>query len=306
MASSLRYYGYNRDQSVHNRIIELLTEIEQTTTLSVEVVRIRHGYTIPDTFPGSVINRRFQSQTVYEEDFERNRVLSENLNGRIPSGVFKTSNSRKIQIDGAIAVVDEDENVIWATENRSETDDPGSRDPRRWAINLLENIRTHGAECLTDLHNGDPSMEEQLIDRFVKQSPIEGKVTREMAVGRDLVDTSGITGNYENMITDGQPPREIDLVFESEDIYWIIEAKSKYNTEKFDRALGQAIVSAELFRLEQNLDDKQTQPAMLFGNTTASSNLGIQDELFSIASQYGIQIFVEDSESGFTQVTTNS
>jgi hypothetical protein len=149
-------------------------------------------------------------------------------------------------------------------------------------------------------------MEEQLIDRFVKQSPIEGKVTREMAVGRDLVDTSGITGNYENMITDGQPPREIDLVFESEDIYWIIEAKSKYNTEKFDRALGQAIVSAELFRLEQNLDDKQTQPAMLFGNTTASSNLGIQDELFSIASQYGIQIFVEDSESGFTQVTTNS
>jgi len=305
MASSLRYYGDNRDQAVHNRTIELLTEIEQTTTLSVEIVRIRHRYSIPDTFPGSVIDRRFQSQPVYEEDFERNRALSKNLNDRTPSGVFKTNNNRKIHIDGVIAVVDEDENVIWATENRSKTNAPGSRDSRRWAINLLENIRTHGIECLTDLRHGDASMEEQLIDRFVKQGPIEGKVTREMAVGRELVDTSGITGNYENMVTEGQSPRQIDLVIEGEDIYWIIEAKNGYDAKRFDTALGQVIVSAELFRLEQNLGDKQAQPAILFGNTTTSSNYGIQDELFSIASQYGIQIFVENSESGFTQATTD-
>lgn len=296
----LRYYGDNYDEDDHSRIVELLKKVHREHGIKLQVERVNPRYGPIESFPGRV--READLQEVYERDFERNRDLSSNV-GRPPSDAFKT-NSGNIVISGTVGIVDS--GLRWAAELRSYKEDPGGSDPNKWAVNFLENVAENGVEVVKDQYGeGVGTSERAVINQFLSSDVLGGDVRRGVDVGPSLLELGDIGARAERMIENASA-REIDIVIETDDLSWVIEAKKEYSAGKFDTALGQALVSARLYGEANELSDGEVQPAILLG-TPPSVNFGFRqvsifEYLVSLADDLGVRIFVPEEGGGFRLV----
>lgn len=296
----LRYYGDNHDEDDHMRIVNLLKKVHREHGIKVQVERVNPRYGPIESFLGQV--READLQEVYQRDFERNRDLSSNV-GRPPSDAFKT-NSGNIAISGTVGIVDS--GLRWAAELRSYKEDPEGSDPNKWAVNFLENVAENGVEVVKHQYGeGVGTSERAVVNQFLSSDVLAGDMRRGVDVGPSLLELGDIGTRAERMIENASA-REIDIVIETDDLSWVIEAKKEYSAGKFDTALGQALVSARLYGEANHLNDGEVQPAILLG-TRPSANFGprqvsIFEYLVSLADDLGVRIFFPEEDGGFKLV----
>jgi hypothetical protein len=106
---------------------------------------------------------------------------------------------------------------------------------------------------------GEDLTEDQVIEEFVQDGPLkDAHYRREVSVGGKLATSQKTDAHIERTLRE-TITRSIDLVAETSERFWIIEAKKEYRSTSFDTAIGQALVSKRLFELENETTGKEVQ-----------------------------------------------
>jgi len=141
--------------------------------------------------------------------------------------------------------------------------------------------------------------ERELVEHFTESGFISGRVKTECTVGNvDIMENDWDTV---------RPPdskesftREVDVIIQSDNRDWIIEAKKEYSTIGFDAVVGQVLVSDFLYRTEKELSESETTRAILLGEiyTDLEEDTVDADRFDQLLSRYDIKRIVPD-ESGY-------
>jgi hypothetical protein len=113
---------------------------------------------------------------------------------------------------------------------------------------------------------GEDLTEDQVIEEFVQDGPLkDAHYRREVSVGGSLATSQKTDAHVERTLRE-TITRSIDLVAETSERFWIIEAKKEYRSTSFDTAIGQALVSKRLYELEKDTTEKEIQATILLGD----------------------------------------
>jgi len=103
--------------------------------------------------------------------------------------------------------------------------------------------------------------------------------------------------------------RDVDLIIRGEKD-WIIEVKREYSAGKFDTALGQVIVSDELYKTDNDLEEEDTQRAVVFGQLKSAVSNSAKRRVFGriveIAHQNNVRIYAGVDDGEFREVTEHN
>ncbi|MBO4249480.1 hypothetical protein IL252_16860 [Halomicrobium sp. IBSBa] len=141
--------------------------------------------------------------------------------------------------------------------------------------------------------------EKGLVKHFTDSGFISGVVKTERIVGNvDVMENDWDIvrpANSKESFT-----REVDIIIQSNNRDWIIEAKKEYSTIGFDAVVGQVLVSDFLYRTEKELSESETTRAILLGEIYTDLEEGTvdADRLDQLLSTYDIKLIVP-SENGY-------
>ena len=290
----LRYYADAYDGQDHEATIERLIHVHNHHDIAVEIDRVRPKHGPLPEFPGPV--RDVEMEEIYNRDFDYNRTLSSHY-CKSPSQVFKTNNSNRPTINGLVGVIDN--KLHWCTRYRGEPSDDSRSNPTEYTGPFLDEVVERGEEALQDRIDRDSEQgvsERDIRNEFAYSGPIDGDFDTEVSVGQSIVtsdDQSYRTRNLaENLAT-----RNIDLVIQSSNVDWVIEVKKSYNADSFDTVLGQVLVSDQLYREDNELNEDETQQAIVFGDIPGSISMAGRDGIFGylvgFAYSHDIEVFVK-------------
>jgi hypothetical protein len=297
----LRYYADPYDEGDHKAVLTRLRRIHERHGIPVEVERLdpRHGPI--ESFPGEVSEGDLE--TVYERDFSHNRTLSANV-GRRPSDAFQTNSGNKT-IRGIVGIVDD--NLQWATQFRGTSREDREPDPDKYTVEFLDDVIERGRKALVERAT-EPSRytEKDVINDFARANVIEGKVRRELEVGGSVV-AEEVT-HLDPDVAENWFTRQVDLLIEGPEYNWVIEVKKEYGANAFDTALGQVLVSDELYREDADLSDADTKRAVVFGtnDTGFIEDIAVFGHLVVFAKSLGVEVFVGDGDGGFRHLSNTS
>lgn len=300
----LRYYSDYRKEKEHEKTLSLLRQISNKYDINVEVERVSRKHGPIGSFTGKV--RKAELEEVYDRDFDRNRSITKNV-GEQPSDAFKT-NSGRITIRGSVAVIKDD--LVWASSLGGSKQDS---DSLRYTNHFLQHVLADGTDAIESVctvdgdssESGKPD-ERQVINEFVNSGFIAGKMNREVSVGGSLATPEDAGGAAARFIKNSSS-RSADIIIETGEKHWVVEAKREYDAGKFDKAIGQVISSAELYREENDLEDSDVVPAVLLGTSPDQDWWTGRDVTFIHMTEYlsniGIQVLIRTGKNKFANFT---
>ena len=290
----LRYYADAYDEEDHETTIERLIQVHALHDIHIEIERVRpkHG-SLPE-LPGPV--RDAEMEDVYSRDFDYNRTLSSHYR-KSPSQIFKTNNSNRPTINGLVGIVDG--NLQWCTRLRGKPSDESHSNPTKYTVPFLDKVVERGEEALQDRIDGESAQgisEREIRNEFAYSGPIDGTADTEVSVGQSIVTSEDQSYRTRN-VAKNLATRDIDIVIETPDLDWVIEVKKSYNADSFDTALGQVLVSDQLYREDKELAEDETQQAIVFGEIPGSISMagrgGLFGYLVGFAYSHDIEVFIK-------------
>lgn len=296
----LRYYADSYKKDEHEVILEKLKRINRELNIEVEIERVKKRHGAITGFPGKI--RESKIENIYDRDFSYNRALSSNI-GEPPSSAFKNAKGTRKTITGYVGLVSN--NLQWATRFRGTPREDYDGNSSKYTISFLNQVLENGKpEVESKIKNQQDSGERSVVNQFIESEVIEGDAEREVPVGTSVAlneDQSRRTQNVARQLS----TRNVDIVIKGEQYHWVIEAKKAYNSNSFDTVLGQAIVSDALYRQDKNLEEQETQKAVVFGKgpTNIAGQLSIMGFLVGLAKSKDVEVFIADEESGFICLT---
>lgn len=288
----LRYYSDPIDEEDHDRIITALKTIHRKYDIPVEIERVEEKFGAIRSFPGPI--RNVSLDEVYDRDFANNRELSRHV-GDPPSDVYKT-NSGYVMIKGVVGVVDG--GLVWGTRYTSTENET---DPNRYSVDFVEDVVERGVEAIEEKYGeGNKRTERSLVVRFAQSEILSGDSSREVVVGKSLISDEMSRGSRNVM--ESVATRRVDLVVQTPESDWVIEAKKSWDAGSFDTALGQVQISDSLYRLDNDVAEDDTQMALLFGDLPTLGPKLLTTHLVFVADTLDVKVFIE-AEDGFELVT---
>lgn len=304
----LRYYADNYDEEENRETVELLRRVTRQTRLTVEIIRITERHDVDySTFDTVTSENR---SDVYDRDFNRNQTLSDNLGDRTPSQAFKNAKGTRAFINGVVGVANDDGHLLWATRWSGRSDDGRLN----YALNFLESVATEGVEPVREHldsleSDAGPPIEKVIRNQFARSDVIPDPAEKEVEVGRSAALTGDERRGEKNLLSN-LATRDVDIVARGSEIHWVVEVKREYKAGTFDKALGQVIVSDELYRSDNDLDVSETQKAVVFGQlqraTANPAKRRVFGEVVEIAERHDVQVYVGVDDEVYKQVTTSN
>lgn len=274
----LRYYAPSFDRQVEEQIKSLLAEIAQAQHLQTEIVELR---LVPSKLTGQTFPDSAHEEEIYKRHFLPRKSL---LKGRTGISLREQlrSNSGRYNLAGTLVIVSQS-GVEWLCPPYGKSAEFGfSSDPR---LDFLLAVRAGGSAFLVKVcppvTRGQP--EAELIDSFLSYRLLDGTVQREVPVGGHRFSTEFGTFDWR---------KAIDLLIESPQEIWIIEAKIRLNTE----ALGQVLLYGDLY--EEERDHRPVKLAIVCRQLEA--------EVLRSCHKRGITIFQVSEDGPLTLPPTES
>jgi len=306
----LRYYADDYDEERHRTTVELLRRVRAETGLAIKITRVGEKYDT-DYSEFSRVERGDASE-VYDRDFHRNQILSDHLGSDTPAGAFKNAKGTRAYINGTVGVVNDD-HLLWATQWNGESDSEAF--DISYPHDLLRFVRDRGVDGLSDrldqleAERTGPPVERVVRNQFASAGPLSGEVEREQPVGRTVAVSNPEIGwsqsGAENLAT-----RNVDLVVETDDTHWVVEVKREYSAQTFDHALGQVIVSEELYRRDTGVNEAKTRRGLVFGQLQSAVAVGSKRRMFTemlqLAERYDTTVFVGVDDGEYVRATTKN
>lgn len=312
----LRYYADNYDEEENRETVELLRQVDTQTDINLEVTRVTEEHDV-DYSVFDTVNNENKSE-VYNRDFSRNQTLSDNLGDRTPSQEFKNGQGTRKQINGKIAITDDSGNLLWATPRSGRGEDGRAN----YAVNFLESVAIEGIESVQNYldsleSDAGPPVEKVIQNQFARSDVVPEPVEKEVEVGQSVVRDKREQQDQTNRgpWVDLNPfsnlaTRNVDIVARGPETHWIVEVKREYSAGTFDKALGQVIVSDELYRSDNDLDASETQKAVVFGQLQQATEYPAKRRMFGevveIAERHDVQVYVGVDDGVYKQVTTSN
>jgi hypothetical protein len=230
----LRYYAPSFDKHAEGEIRRLLAEIDQAQRLRNEVVELR---VVPSKLTGDAFPDPAHEEEIYKRHFlPRKNVLKARTGVSLRDQL--RSNSGRYNLAGTLAIVSHS-GIEWLCPPYGRTAEFGFNGDAR--LDFLLAMRERGIELLVQLCSpvtkGQP--EADLVDLFLSHRVLDGAVQREVPIGNHRFSTEFGTFDWR---------KAIDLVIETRDDMWVIEAKPRLNCE----ALGQVLLYGDLYGAEHS------------------------------------------------------
>jgi hypothetical protein len=148
----LRYYADAEVENWHSHMVRLLRTVHDEHGIPVEIDRTNERFGPITDFPGDI--RHPTPAKVYERDLKNNRDLIDRIDQQ-PSKAYKRSGN--LEIAGNIAVVDDEENVQWASTFPGYADGYGPGLERQTALDFVEEVADSPSNriCVECLHQLD-------------------------------------------------------------------------------------------------------------------------------------------------------
>lgn len=230
----LRYYAPSFDKQIDEEIKRVLAEIERAWDLRHEILELR---LVPSKLNGQPFPDSAHEEEIYKRDFlPRKNVLKARTGTSLRDQL--RSNSGRFNLAGTLAIVSQS-GIEWLCPPYGRESEFGMDSDSR--LDFLKAVRERGPELLRQLcppvTKSQP--EADLIDLFLSHRVLDGEVRREVPIGGHRFPT-------EFGIFDWR--KQIDLVIETPDGVWVIEAKPRLNCE----ALGQVLLYGDLYETEHS------------------------------------------------------
>lgn len=238
----IRYYAPH--PSRHEEVLNLLKKIKARLEVENQIVDLTDG----GSFPSEEREKRR-----YERDFV---PQASELKKQTGSGIRKVLRSKSgghYHIAGVIAIIENDR-VKYFTNPF----DPRKREMLEYdkdlRIGFLKMILDQGREVLERFLNEpaqEKTEEQRLIRRFINSGQLEGEFTSEVRVGKKRMKYAAEKAHSKELFVEGEEAekeeyyyRRVDLLCDTGDVMWVLEAKMDLNNQ----VIGQVLVSEFLFR----------------------------------------------------------
>lgn len=261
----LRYYTNPREFHMERLfyILDLLRQVEERV-VPVEVVEDR------------------SEEDIYENDMKpQTRTIKENT-GQTAAGWLKAG-SGNLHVHSTLALVEE-EAVQWITRY------DGVAESLEY---LLENEEEALEELVDEIHDS-PKTEQDVINEFENSDVLDGEFQHEVEVGIGPLQGQREAGEFsranfnmaKNMVS-----RRIDLVVDTAEAVWVIEAKEQLNP----KAIGQVLLYGELYQID-NPGLENVRKAVISGPPASSADEYKLQQMESVLENYGVKVFIEERD----------
>lgn len=223
----LRYYSPDFYISVHQKILNVLVQIETVHGIRHEIFELRQ---LPSTDPNTHRVDNSHEKEIYQRDFRPRAGI---LAARIGESVKRLLRSRSggYFVNGTV-VITRNGQVEWfasyATPFKEYDDDS--------TLGFLKALLDYGQPLLEQLTpeivRGQPEL--KILDAFINSGMLKGEFEREVKVGKKIFTAEGGTFDWR---------KSVDLVCKSGKETWILEGKRRLNYE----ALGEVLTYAVLY-----------------------------------------------------------
>lgn len=277
----IRYYAPH--PSKHEEILALLETIEEKWAIPHETVDLTGKSNIP---------LEEKEQKYYKQDFI---PQASHLKQKTGSGIRKVLRSKSgghYHLAGTIALVKSDtvEYFVNPFDPRKEEMLEFDEDIR---IGFLKLISDHGKQVLKKFIE-EPALEKteekRLIERFISSGKLEGKLKKEVRVGKRRMKYASEKAHSKDLFVEGIESgeesyyyRRVDVVCETDGKVWILEAKKELNNQ----VIGQTLVSDFLY--QEDYPQKETKMGIICEDGN--------EVLEEVCERYGIKVFKEEKAS---------
>ncbi len=259
----LRYYSPDYKKEIHEQILQLLAQIKSKDGIDYEIINLRM---IKNQYSQDSYADEQHEKEIYESHFKPRARL---LHQRVGESIRRALRSRSggYFVAGIIAII-KNTQVEWFTYGTEFK----QYDPNSSELAFLKALLARGYPLLGYLcapTEKAKKHESDLIDRFIESRTLNGAFEREFKIGNQVVTVEG----YEKSI---DFRKSVDLVYQTNETVWIIEAKTKLNYE----ALGQVLTYGALYEEQYN-----KTPQMGIVCTI------INGEVLKACKRYGVTVF---------------
>ena len=227
----LWYYAPSLTSDIHEAISSVLTEVKVRHGISHELIAVR---TSKSPYDDSLIAEEEHQCELFERDFRpRTRILHART-GFTARHAFRSNRPRGPYYIAGTVAVHSMAGIEWHA--RRSHFAPFGQDPN---LGFLKALLEVGPALLEQLcqpveHTGP---EHELVEAFIASGFITGNFRREVRLGSQLSKNKFGTFDWR---------KAADIVIESNNIDWIIEAKVRLTAQ----ALGQALLYSDLYARE--------------------------------------------------------
>lgn len=235
--------------------------------------------------PVEVVADRAQ-RDIYEKDMKpQTRTIRANT-GRTAAEQLK-ANSGNLHVHGTLALA-LDGHVQWIARHDAILD----------SLERLAGDPESALDAFTEGASKQRTPEDAVLDAFEASGVLDGRFSRRVPV--DVLEADG-----ERPVVEEWFRREIDLVCETEDEVWIIEAKQDPKKHRDVEALGQVLYYAHLFSRQHDLK-KKLRMGVVFGPLPdfvfdeAESSIGTYGAALAafdeVCNEMDVEVWVEGRE----------
>jgi hypothetical protein len=227
----LWYYAPSLIPDIHEAVTSVLTQVKVRHGITHELIAVR---TSKGPYGDSLIAEEEQQCELFERDFRpRTRILHART-GFTARDAFRSNRPRGPYYIAGTVAVHSVAGIEWHA--RRSRFAPFGQDPN---LGFLKTLLESGPALLEQLchpvENTGP--EHALVEAFIASGFIAGNVRREVRLGCQLSKNEFGTFDWR---------KAADIVIESFDIDWVIEAKVRLTAQAF----GQALLYSDLYARE--------------------------------------------------------
>lgn len=262
---NLRYYTSPRDFQMQRTFyaLDLLRQVDNRIV------------------PVKVVDDRSR-EDIYENDMKpQTRTIKENT-GKTAADWLKAG-SGNLHVHDTLALIEEDA-VQWITQHDRVVETLGY---------LLENEEEALDELIDEIQDSSKT-EQDVINEFKNSDVLDGKFQHEVEVGIAPLEEqreSGELSQADFNMAKNMVSRRIDLVCDTDEAVWVIEAKEKLNP----KAIGQVLLYEELYQAD-NPGTHNIRKAVISGPPASSADEYKFQQIESVLGNYGTEVFIEDRD----------
>jgi hypothetical protein len=275
----LRYYAPSFDRKIDNEIRELLREICRIWNLRCDIEDLR---LTPSKLTGQLFPDSAHEEEIYKRDFLPRKGVLKTRSGASLREQLR-SNSGRFNLAGAVVIVS-GRGIEWLCPAYGRDSQFGLDSDAR--LDFLKASLQRGPAFLHQLCPpiGKSHPEARLLDLFLTHRVLDGEVRREVPIGSRRFSTE--FGNFDWR-------KAIDLVIDTADSVWIIEAKPRLNCE----AMGQVLLYGDLY--EQEHDATRVKLGILCGELEGEILLSCHKRRITVfqVTESGVEVLSYDQMS---------